>query len=189
MVKIILAFVFTFISFYGLSQAESEVLEILNSREIVDNLDKDSTKFEKFKRAYFLIKDIKKEKGTVSIAVLVKFIKAVEEELERINQKKITYEIWIIESSYRNMHLFDTYFILATEKITKSDYYGARQALEKCLYHCPEFEDKPVASHIYYYLGLLEVQIGKKKKACLLLSKAGELGEEQAYRAISDLCN
>ena len=47
----------------------------------------------------------------------------------------------------------------------------------------------PDFARAYYNRGLLYIQLNQKEKGCLDFSKAGELGEEDAYTAIKNNCN
>ncbi|WP_281541570.1 tetratricopeptide repeat protein [Maribacter aestuarii] len=63
------------------------------------------------------------------------------------------------------------------------DYEGAIIDYEKVLIHNPNEE----VTH--YNLGLIKLDIDKKDEGCLHLSKAGELGFSDAYKAIAKSCN
>ena len=52
---------------------------------------------------------------------------------------------------------------------------------------CLEIDSKN--AECYYYRGLTLIDSGQKKEGCLDLSKAGELGDEDAYEAIRKYCN
>ena len=45
------------------------------------------------------------------------------------------------------------------------------------------------ADNSYYFRGLSKIKIGQKEEGCKDLSKAGELGKSEAYKAISHNCN
>lgn len=44
------------------------------------------------------------------------------------------------------------------------------------------------ASNSFYYRGLAKIKLNDKNGGCIDLSKAGELGKKEAYKAISDFC-
>ena len=50
-------------------------------------------------------------------------------------------------------------------------------------------EINPNDAEAYYNRGIAKIKLGQKDSGCLDLSKAGELGDSQAYEAIKDLCN
>jgi tetratricopeptide (TPR) repeat protein len=50
-------------------------------------------------------------------------------------------------------------------------------------------EINPDYADAYYNRGIAKINLGKKNSGCLDLSKAGELGDDDAYEAISDHCN
>ena len=62
------------------------------------------------------------------------------------------------------------------------DYEGAIKEYEKVFIHNP----KNINAHIN--IGLLKIQTGRKNEGCLNISKAGELGDKDAYRLISEYC-
>jgi hypothetical protein len=47
---------------------------------------------------------------------------------------------------------------------------------------------EPKWAEAYYFLGLSKISAGQKESGCLDLSKAGELGDEQAYEMIQKYC-
>lgn len=58
----------------------------------------------------------------------------------------------------------------------------------KC-YQSAEFNFREKPSYIYYHLGIVKLKLGQKDNACKDLSKAGELGEADAYKIIQKNCN
>jgi hypothetical protein len=44
------------------------------------------------------------------------------------------------------------------------------------------------ADNSFYLRGLSKIKIGQKEEGCKDLSKAGELGKTEAYKAISENC-
>ena len=77
----------------------------------------------------------------------------------------------------------EVFFGRAFCKAKLSDYEGAVRDYEKVFIHSP---DDRVTHH---NLGLIKIDLDKKEEGCLHLSKAGELGFSDAYKAISKYCN
>jgi len=50
-------------------------------------------------------------------------------------------------------------------------------------------EINPNFTDAYHDRGIAKISLGQKDKGCLDLSKAGELGNAKAYKAIKALCN
>jgi len=63
------------------------------------------------------------------------------------------------------------------------DYSGAISDYNKAI------EINPDYAEAYSNRGIAKINLGQKDSGCLDLSKAGELGDSQAYEAIKDLCN
>src|SRR5690606_25091130 len=76
----------------------------------------------------------------------------------------------------------EVFFGRAFCKAQLGDYEGALLDYEKVFIHSPN--DKVT----HYNLGLIKIDLGKKEEGCLHLSKAGELGLSDAYKAISKYC-
>jgi tetratricopeptide (TPR) repeat protein len=77
----------------------------------------------------------------------------------------------------------DTLFSQGLEKFRLKDYRGAIADYTKAI------ELNPKYAEAYHNRGLSKINFGQKDNGCLDLSKAGELGLEQAYEAIKNLCN
>lgn len=72
----------------------------------------------------------------------------------------------------------------ATSKRNLNDYQGALEDYSLAV------KIDPTYSSAYFKRGLLKIiQLKEKESGCLDLSKAGELGESLAFKAIKDLCN
>tara|TARA_R110000868_G_scaffold337284_1_gene598150 strand:- start:129 stop:722 length:594 start_codon:yes stop_codon:yes gene_type:complete len=77
----------------------------------------------------------------------------------------------------------EVFFGRAYCKSNIDDIDGAIEDYEMVFIHNPD----DYVSH--FNLGLLKIQKGLKDEGCLNLSKAGELGYEDAYKIISEYCN
>jgi tetratricopeptide (TPR) repeat protein len=75
------------------------------------------------------------------------------------------------------------YYNLANVKAATNDYIGAIKSFSQAIEIEPKFAES------YYNRGLTYIYIQEKEKGCLDLSKAGELGIDRAYAAISKFCN
>jgi tetratricopeptide (TPR) repeat protein len=76
----------------------------------------------------------------------------------------------------------DVYMGRGYAKYNLKDYRGAISDYSKAI----EIDVKYAIA--YYIRGLAKLKIGQKESGCLDLSKAGELGEADAYEAISKYC-
>jgi tetratricopeptide (TPR) repeat protein len=68
-------------------------------------------------------------------------------------------------------------------KYNKKDFNGALNDLEKVI------NSNQKDGLAYYYRGKIKIQKNEMDSACLDLSKAGELGVEEAYELIKQTCN
>lgn len=68
-------------------------------------------------------------------------------------------------------------------KFRLKDYRGAIADYSKAIELNPSFADA------YFNRGITKISSGQKDKGCLDLSKAGELGDGEAYKAIRAPCN
>ena len=84
------------------------------------------------------------------------------------------------------MCAFDIYLIRAHKKGLKSDWLGSISDLDKSFEYALTDSQK---SKVFYMKGISLFSLGKKDEACLSLSKAGELGKEDAYEIIKQYCN
>ncbi len=76
----------------------------------------------------------------------------------------------------------DGYFKRGVEKNEAGNYKEAVQDYTKAIELDPKYA-KP-----YYFRGLCKIKLGEKESGCLDLSKAGELGYDDAYDKIKELC-
>jgi tetratricopeptide (TPR) repeat protein len=76
-----------------------------------------------------------------------------------------------------------SYYFRASNKYKLQDYRGSIEDFNKTIEINPSFKDA------YYFRGLLKILIKDKNAGCLDLSKAGELGYEDAYTVIKKYCN
>ena len=74
------------------------------------------------------------------------------------------------------------YFLRGLSKNHLEDYRGCIADMTKAI------EIEPFGK-AYLSRGVAKIIIGQKESGCLDLSKAGELGEEEAYNGIRKLCN
>lgn len=74
----------------------------------------------------------------------------------------------------------------ASKKGSNDDIRGAINDFEKALTFSPRSEDKKI---IFYALGVAYLMIEEKIKGCDYLSKAGEIGNIEAYEVIKQYCN
>ena len=63
------------------------------------------------------------------------------------------------------------------------DLKGAERGFSEAIEANPQFGEA------YYNRGLVRLLLGRGEMACLDLSYAGQLGIDQAYRAIANHCN
>ena len=77
----------------------------------------------------------------------------------------------------------DDYFDKGVAKSEKGDVIGALYDYNKAI------ELDPNDAEAYGGRGLAKIFLGQKDSGCLDLSKAGELGDSQAYDAIKEYCN
>ena len=75
------------------------------------------------------------------------------------------------------------YHSRAYAKAELQDYRGAIDDYSNAIKVDPKY------SAAYYWRGIYKIKLGQKDSGCLDLSKAGELGNPAAYKAISELCN
>jgi len=83
---------------------------------------------------------------------------------------------------------WQAYCIRGSAKEELQDYRGAIADYTKVLESNPKSESDPKNAILYLIRGQAEIKIGQKENACLDFSKAGELGNEQAYEAIKKYC-
>ena len=79
--------------------------------------------------------------------------------------------------------LYDVYYSRGHCKALLENYDGAINDFSMSIYHNSSFAEA------YHYRGLAKLQNSQKESACLDLSKAGELGNRDAYKFITDYCN
>jgi len=77
----------------------------------------------------------------------------------------------------------EDYFNSGNAKHDLNDYKGAIQDYNKAI------ELKPNYAKAYYGRGIVKILLGQNDNARLDLSKAGELGFAEAYKAIEKYCN
>lgn len=77
----------------------------------------------------------------------------------------------------------DTYMLRAVAKCELKDFRGAIADCSK------EIVLNPKDNYAYYFRGIAKINVGQKDSACLDWSKAGELGEADAYEMIKKYCN
>lgn len=78
----------------------------------------------------------------------------------------------------------NSYFVnQGNAKIEKLDFNGAIVDYTKAI------ELEPKDCKAYYKRGISHISLNNKNKGCLDLSKAGELGCEEAYKSIQENCN
>ncbi len=70
----------------------------------------------------------------------------------------------------------------AVAKEESSDLIGAILDYNKSL------EINPQYANAYFYRGMSKINVGQKENGCLDLSKAGELGYDNAYEKIKEYC-
>ena len=75
-----------------------------------------------------------------------------------------------------------TYYNLANVKLLEGDYPAAIQLYDKAI------ELFPYMAEAYYNRGVVKFMLGEKQGACMDVSRAGELGVDQAYVLIKRLC-
>jgi len=75
------------------------------------------------------------------------------------------------------------YYNLGNIKLESKDFVGAISEYSKAIGIEPKFTEA------YYNRGLTYIYIQEKEKGCLDLSKAGELGVQEAYSVIKKYCN
>jgi len=75
------------------------------------------------------------------------------------------------------------YYNRGTIKGKLGDYRGALKDYNEAINKNPKYAEA------YYNSGLAKIEWGEKKRGCLDLSRAGELGFDKAYEAIKVYCN
>ncbi len=81
----------------------------------------------------------------------------------------------------------DSFLSRAQLKYKRSDYRGAINDYNKIIELKPMHPE--IVPYTYYFRGLSKIKIKKTNEGCLDLSKAGELGFEDAYDDIKEYCN
>ena len=77
----------------------------------------------------------------------------------------------------------ENYWLRGYCKFHLKDYRGA------ILDYSRAIEVRPKHAESYYGRGMAEIFLGQKDSGCLDFSKAGELGDADAYEAIKEFCN
>jgi hypothetical protein len=81
-----------------------------------------------------------------------------------------------------------SYMLRGWTKALLEDKYGSMNDLDRA-FELMKNVDKKESGDLYYYKGIVHIIMrNEKDKGCLCLSKAGELGYKDAYKAIKDLC-
>lgn len=89
----------------------------------------------------------------------------------------------LLLSNFAYSQTAESYYDQGVKKAAEEDYRGAIADLTKTIELDPKYDEA------YYDRGLAKLKIGQKNSGCLDLSKAGELGYEDAYETIKQLCN
>ncbi len=89
----------------------------------------------------------------------------------------------VIKSKPDYYDIADCYFQRGKCKAGTDDYRGAIEDYTKAI------KLEPDNSEIYMNRGLAKLNLGIKNSGCLDFSKAGELGDEEAYKFITKHCN
>lgn len=71
---------------------------------------------------------------------------------------------------------------------TRGEIYFKLAEYEKCIKDMDKAISIEESENSYYIRGLAKIKLGKKAEGCKDLSKAGELGKTEAYKAISENC-
>lgn len=71
---------------------------------------------------------------------------------------------------------------------TRGEIYFKLAEYEKCIKDMDKAISIEESENSYYIRGLAKIKLGKKIEGCKDLSKAGELGKTEAYKAISENC-
>ena len=117
-------------------------------------------------------------------------------ELEDYRGAIIDYKKAIKKGFGRNIHI--QYIRISENYVKIKKYEEAIRFLNKAIEHGREFglvdPSSPVGPDIsmaraFFNRGILKIRIGNKEEGCLDLSKAGEIGYEDAYKAIREHCD
>jgi len=84
------------------------------------------------------------------------------------------------------MCAYDIYLIRSYKKGLKQDWIGSINDLEIAFKYALSDQQK---SKVFFMKGISFLSLDKKDEGCLNLSKAGELGYEEAYAIIQQHCN
>ena len=71
---------------------------------------------------------------------------------------------------------------------TRGEIYFKLGEYGKCIKDMDKTISIEVSNNSYFIRGLAKIRIGRKEEGCKDLSKAGELGKSEAYKAISENC-
>lgn len=84
----------------------------------------------------------------------------------------------------------NAYLCRGNFKYQLEDFYGAKADYNKVIeINNKALEINPKDARSYYFRGLAKLSLNQKESGCLDLSKAGELGDKEAYDEIKKHCN
>ena len=82
-----------------------------------------------------------------------------------------------------------SYFLRGMSKLNLQDYHGSIVDFNAVINMDHKYSDGVAEAEVYYSRGFARLHLNQKDSACLDLSRAGELGQREAYELIKQYCN